>query len=202
MNFRIFSIAVFVCCAAFSNPSVACEEYKSLSKDEIKDYRNKLVEEGADEVDRMFSFRELVCSDSPTMRAYAVEFGLKSTSDDVMRNEVMLAAMFQKKRIDINLVNSNSLGESEKNFVDSLGGVATYVLGQKFISEGCINIANTSNDKCNPWRSFIVSGSKILLTDGDSYVAEFELSKSNDVIGFFQRIGRGESKIVASFTLF
>ncbi len=198
-GFLVFTATVFF--ISLCAPSSACEEYKGLSKEEMKDYRDKLAEEGADELDKMFSFRELVCSDSPTMRAYAIEYGLKSTKDAVLRSEMLLEAMFQKKRIDINLTKSNNLNANDKYFFESKGGVVTYIIGNKFKSEGCINIQNTGDESCSSYGSFVVSGNKVSLTDGD-YIGEFELSKANDLIGFYKRVNNGGEKIVASFSLF
>ncbi|GAB4360065.1 MAG: hypothetical protein Kow0026_22140 [Oricola sp.] len=96
-------IAVFLA-PFYSGRALACEKYKALDMIEMKEYRDKLVQPDADPLDQLFAFRELSCSDQPTIRAFAIREGLKSASDDLVRHEIMFEALMQMSRIDVELV--------------------------------------------------------------------------------------------------
>ena len=69
--------------------AISCEEFKTLSADEMKEYRDKLSEQGADPLDQLFAFEELSCSDSPTIRAYAMKTGLQTATDPLVLERLL-----------------------------------------------------------------------------------------------------------------
>ena len=81
----------------------ACEEFVDLQQQELKEYRDKLIEQEADPLDRMFAFQQLVCSSNPVMRAYAVREGLKTATDPIVRQQIMFDSIMLMTRLEIQL---------------------------------------------------------------------------------------------------
>ena len=105
----------------------ACEGYSNYTLEEIKEFRDMLGEADADPLDRLFALEQMVCSDRPNIRSYAIEQGLKTIQDPLVRNEVMFKAMMQKTRIDVELGSSRELSDEDKKFIKENAGVLSLI---------------------------------------------------------------------------
>ncbi|MEZ5812319.1 MAG: hypothetical protein R3D45_12980 [Rhizobiaceae bacterium] len=197
---RIAQAAAALLVAAFSwQPADACEEYRSLSTAEMKEFRDKLVETDADPLDRMFAFEELNCSDNPTIRAYAVREGLKNATDPLVRHQIMFEALMQKTRIDVELSKAGKLKGGDKRFYDKNDGVYSREVSFRDRASGCIGI---SFNRCASNASLIISGDTVEYTHG-AMIGVFKLTEQNELVGFLRPDNRSEySKIPAIIRLF
>lgn len=181
--------------------ALACEEYKSLSTDEMKDYRDKLAEKGADALDQLFAFQELSCSDNPTIRAYAVKTGLETATDPLLREQIMFDAMMEKSRIDIELSASPKSTARDKAFIADKSGLWTISAGSRFTDAGCINLERDSGG-CEEYYVLYIRGPKVELTYSDT-IGQFELTDTNELVGFVRYDDREEyTRIPAVIKLF
>lgn len=167
----------------FSSNAFACEEYQSLSPTELKEYRNKLVEKDADPFDRLFAFEGLVCSDKPAIRAFAIKEGLKSSSDELVRHQILIEAMMQKTRIDILLSASSKSTSDDKTFIKEHSGVYSRIVKFRSRQNGCLGLFNDRG--CFSGRSMIITGGRVELTNGN-LIGVFDLSPENKLIGFIR----------------
>ena len=90
-----------------ATPVLACETYKALSATELKEFRDKLAEQDADPIDRLFAYQELACSDQPVMRAYAIRAGMENAKDPILRQQIAFDALMALPRVDIELSGEN-----------------------------------------------------------------------------------------------
>jgi hypothetical protein len=134
-----FSIMAGISCLT-GTAQAACEEYKNLSDQETKEYRDKLLDTSADSLDRLFAFQKLVCSSIPTIRAYAIREGLKSVSDPLVREQIMFDAMFQKNRVDIELFPNSDSSENDKGYSKEHSGLLSFVIASFLPKDGCISL--------------------------------------------------------------
>lgn len=177
----------------------ACEEFRSLSAAEMKEFRDKLAEADADPLDRMFAFEELNCSDKPAIRAYAVREGLKNATDPLVRHQIMFEALMQKTRIDVELSKAGKLKGGDKRFYDRNAGVYSREVSFRDRASGCIGI---SFNRCDSSASLIISGDKVEYTHG-AMIGVFKLTEQNELVGFLRPDNRPEySKIPAIIRLF
>ncbi|WP_367717192.1 hypothetical protein AB2N04_03920 [Nitratireductor sp. GISD-1A_MAKvit] len=178
----------------------ACEEYKSLSTQEMKDFRDKLAEDGADPLDRLFAFEELSCSENPTIRAYAIRQGLSSATDPLVRQQIAFTAIMQKMRIDIELVAGNSATEKDKKFIKEHSGLYSLEVRHRSEKDGCLGFWNT--DECLARYSLVLKGDKAEFRY-DKTIGEFILSDDNVLAGFIRvRADEDYSRIPAVIKLF
>ena len=184
----------------FQSEANACEEYKSLSTEELKEYRDMLEKSDADSLDRMFAFEQLVCSDNPNLRAYALEIGLKKTADPLIRNQVMLKAMMLKKRIDVELNLTKELTRKDKEFIANNAGIFSRIVSYRSEKEGCLSVS--SKKQCAPANSVFIKGDKVEYNYGLIF-GEFRLSQAGELVGFLRvRESRQYSRIPAVIKLF
>ncbi len=197
---RIVKLAVLALLSSVlmaSAANAACEDgYEKLTLEQAKEYRDKLIEQGAVPLDRQFSFAKLVCSDNPQLRDYAVREGLKSTNDPLIRNQILLDALLQKTRLDIKLARpASSASKETKTFVEGAAGLLSYQVRYTSPSEGCISLY--SKDQCSPGNSLYVRGNKVEFSY-ESIVGEFRLTDGNELLGYVvphSRIGKLDAVI-------
>ena len=103
--------------------TLACEKFTRYSTEEAKEYRDMLNKADADSLDRLSAFQRLVCSDNPILRNYAIQQGLKNSKDPLVRNQVLLDAMMQKERIDIEMYSNDQLTKQDKEFIAKHAGI-------------------------------------------------------------------------------
>ena len=178
-------IALFLFFFVFTAYASACEQYNSIPIEELKEYRDKLIEADADPFDRLFAFEKLICSDKPTIRSYAIETGMQSAADTLVRHEILLQAILQRNQIVIELISANA-DQSQKKQIDRHGGALLETVRGTFPKDGCVSW--TSNDACEGF--FLqVSGGKAIL-NGNGYDGFFELTKTGDLVGYvrFNRV--------------
>ena len=59
----------------------------------------------------------MACSDSPNLRHYAFMQGLINIEEPFLRNEIMLKALMEKQRVDVELGASSEMTKGDKEFV-------------------------------------------------------------------------------------
>ena len=160
----------------------ACEEYRSLTNSELKEFRDKLVENGADPLDRLFAFEELACSDMPTIRSYAMREGLNSAKDPIVRHQILFETLMQKSRIDIELNKSKNLKDGDKRFYEKHSGVLSINVTFKDRSAGCIGLYF---DRCAPQESIFIKGDVVEFNHG-YVVGLFKLTGQNELVGYIR----------------
>jgi len=178
---KLTALLFFISLSGYAS---ACEQYNSIPMEELKEYRDKLIEAGADPFDRLFAFEKLVCSDKPTIRSFAIEAGMKSASDDIIRHEILLQAILQRKQIVVELISTNA-NKNQKKYIDRMGGALLVTVRGKFPEEGCVSWTN--EDKCEGWFLHI-SGGKATL-NGNGYDGFFELSETGQLLGYVRYSG-------------
>ena len=166
-----------------SSPVSACEEYKSHTMEEVKEYRDVLENPVADTLDRIFSFEQLVCSDKPSLRNYALRQGLSKDSDALLRNQTMFRAMMQMKRVDVELGTSKKLTKSDKKFIRDNSGIYSKSVNYRSESEGCLSLY--SHNSCNTGTSLFIKGDKVEYNFRKIY-GEFRLAETGEMIGFLR----------------
>lgn len=174
-------LAGFVCLFLIHTGSVlACESYTDYSTDELKELRDAINQSDADPLDRMLAFEKMMCSDSPNMRHYAMEQGMKNVDDPLVRNEIMLKALLEKRRIDVEIGTSKDMTKNDKAFVAEQGGVYSHKVTYRSEPEGCIGLYQT--EKCDSTYSLIISGDRVEL-NYQQVSGTFRLSKAGELVG-------------------
>lgn len=188
-SFRHMSLAILAILSSAA-AAQACEQYKSLSTAEMKEYRDKLIEAEADPLDRLFAFEELSCSDNPTIRAYAIREGIAAAKDPLVREQIAFASMMSKIRVDIELVTDSSTSAADKKRVQELSGLWSRNVAFRSPQHGCISLY--SNRECSTSSSLFVKGDKIEM-NYDDILGEFHLTSDNVFAGFIRFDDRAEN---------
>ena len=170
---------LFILAVLQSSAAHACDDYASYSIDEIKEFRNMLSKSDADPLDRMFAFEQMACSDRPSIRHYALKEGLNTIKDPLVRNEIMLRAMMQKVRIDVELSKTKQLTGSDKSFIKEHGSVFSNLVTFRSEDDGCLGLHYA---KCEPRYSAFVVGNKLELNSGGTS-GSFTLSTNGELVG-------------------
>lgn len=177
----------------------ACEKLTPYSTEELKEYLEILGKSDADPLDRMFAVEKLACSDNPNLRNYAMKAGLKNSVDPLVRNQVMLKAMMQKKRIDVELNSNEQLTNHDKKFISTNAGIYSKIVAYRSEKEGCVSLYDK---KCIPTRSLFIIGDKVEY-NYNSVFGEFRLSKTGELVGFLRAENNSNySRIPAVIKLF
>lgn len=177
----------------------ACEDYSSFELEEIKEFRDMLDNTDADPLDRLFAFEQMVCSDRPNIRSYAIKQGLNTIQDPLVRNEVMFKAMMQKTRIDVELSKGRELSDEDKKFIQDNAGVYSHIVTYRSQEDGCISL---HRDRCATEYSVFIVGDKVEL-NYSRVSGEFRLSGSGELVGTLRASDRGEyTRIPAVIKLF
>lgn len=161
-------------------PAWACDEYRNLSSSEMKEFRDKLLETGADPLDRLFAFEELSCSDKPAVRSYAIREGLKSATDPIVRHQILFEALMQKTRIDVVLSKSKKLKGGDKQFFETHSGVYSRNVTHRNREAGCIGL---NFRECEPSDSLFIKGDVVEYNRGH-IVGVFKLTDQNELVGY------------------
>lgn len=199
MKNRLMVAVLLVATALQMQSANACEEYRDLTNGEIKEFRDKLIETGADPLDRLFAFEELVCSDRPTVRNYAIREGLRSATDPIVRHQILLEALMQKTRIDVEMTRSKKLKDGDKRFFDEHSGIYSRNVTFRDRAQGCIGLNYNS---CEPGDSLFVKGEVVELNRG-YMVGLFKLTPQNELVGYVRpQANRNYSNIPAIIKLF
>ena len=163
----------------------ACDGYVSIAAEDMKAYRDKLAEPGADPLDQLFAFQQLVCSDNPTIRAYAIRTGLTVGTDPLLRSQVLLDAMLAKHTIEIEVVAGKQSTADDKEWLKSFGGILVFEVAYSSAAEGCVDVRY--NDECTNESAFFMSGTKVSFYSSFSRITgQFELSDDNELVGTIQ----------------
>lgn len=178
--------------------ALACEEYANLPAQEMKEYRDKLVDQQADPLDRMFAFQELVCSSNPVMRAYAVREGMRSSVDPIVRQQILFDSMMQKTRLDIEMAAGPDATKGDRDFVKKHSGIWSMQVTFRSRTDGCLGLYYSN---CNPQNAIFIRGDKATFTY-DSAIGEFHLSDSGEMVGYVRVSNRQDySRIPAVIKL-
>ncbi len=197
---RVINVLIMAGIFIFQSGVIACEKFNPLSSEEVKENRDMLGKLDADPLDRMFAFEQLACSDNPNLRHYAMKEGLKNSADPLVRNQVMLKAMMQKKRIDVELNSNKELTELDKKFISENAGVYSRIVYYRSEKEGCLSLHYP--DKCIPTISLFIKGDKVEY-NYKSVFGEFRLSQAGELIGFLRAKNSSKySRIPAVIKLF
>ncbi|MEW8628083.1 MAG: hypothetical protein AB2551_20210 [Candidatus Thiodiazotropha sp.] len=185
---------------SFQQTAFSCEKYESFTLDEQKSFREMLNKSNADPLDRLFAFNQLACSDDPNIRSYAIREGLKNSSDELVRNQVMLTAFMQMKRVDIELGESDGATKDDQSFIKKNSGIFSKNVQYKSKTDGCISLYRT--DKCLSNSSLFIKGDKVEY-NYKSIFGEFRLTSNNEMLGFLRVANtRKYSRIPAVIKLF
>lgn len=199
MRIKSLCVILFGLSLVITVNGFACEEYKKISLEEAKEYRAVIGKADADSLDRMFAIDQLVCSDNPNLRAWAIQHGLKNSSDPLVRNQVMLTAMMQKQRIDIKLDEKGNLSKADKLFAKNNSGVYSLVVQYRSKKDGCISFLH--KDRCSTRQSLYIKGDKIEFNLKHMF-GEFRLSESNELVGYLRQFNKkGYGRIPAVIPL-
>jgi hypothetical protein len=159
----------------------ACEESRTLSAPEQKESRDMLLNPSADPLDRLAAFRNLACSNDPVIKNYAIREGLKTAADPLVREQILLAAMLQKTRVDVELFPNSDLSDQDKKFAKQNSNLLSYEVRHASPKEGCLGFYR--RDSCTPSSSLYLRGDKAELTISN-LIGEFRLTDSNELAGF------------------
>lgn len=182
MKFTSIVATLFLCWCSGTSVAIACESYESYSQEQSKQLRDILLDAEADELDRLYAFDALSCSDSPTLRHYATEKGLENFKKSLLRNRVMLRTVMEMKRVDIELVPNKKLTAADKGFVEKHAGLFSKVVVFKSEEEGCLSFYD---EACDIKNGLFVVGNKVEFGSGHVF-GKFELSGSGELIGFIR----------------
>ena len=164
---------------AGAGAACACDKYSDYTIDEIKEFRAMLGKDDADPLDRLFAFEQMVCSDRPNIRSYAIKQGLNTIQDPLVRNEVMFRAMMQKTRIDVELGNSRELTDFDKKFLAEHGDMYSRLVSARKEEAGCISMYGNN---CDSRYSIFINGDKVEL-NYSPISGEFRLSGNGELVG-------------------
>lgn len=196
---KIMATLALTVIGPMSMPTNACEKFMSFSIGELKEYRSYLTAEEADPFDRLAAFEKLVCSDNPNIRNYAIKEGLNNATEPLVRNQVMLVAMLQKKRVDVTLKGSAELTEKDKEFIAKHDAVYKRNVASVSQKEGCVSM---NGKECENSYSIFIIGDRAEF-NYSGVRGTFELSNAGQLVGYL-RGGSGErySNIPAIIELF
>lgn len=177
----------FVCVAGLYSGAVhACNGFSEYSITELKEFREMLSKPDADPLDRLFAFEQMACSDRPSIRSYALKVGLNTITDPLVRNEIMLKALMQKKRIDVELGSSKNQTDDDKKFIAEHAGVYSRNVTFQSEPDGCVSLYGGS---CDVAYSLFIMGDKVEL-NYSQVLGQFRLSSSGELVGTL-RAGQG-----------
>lgn len=165
-------------------PALACEgDYEPIPMEDLKEYRAKLVEPEADPFDRLFAFERLACSDRPTIRTYAIEQGMKSSTDEIVRHEILLRSILQRDQFVIELISTGADQEAKRE-LERYGGLIRKFIVRRLPERGCVQWRETT-DECAGY-SAQVSGGKVIVTHANQWDGFFELTSTGELVGFIR----------------
>lgn len=167
---------------AVSGTALACEEYTNFPAQELKEYRDKLVDAQADPLDRMFAFQQLVCSSNPVMRAYAVREGMRSSEDPIVRQQILFDSMMQKTRLNIEMTAGTDATKRDKEFIKKHSGLWSLPVRFRSQTDGCLGLFY---ERCDAGSVLYIRGDKATLTY-DNVIGEFYLSDGGELVGFIR----------------
>lgn len=167
--------------AMATGTAAACEEFVAIPESEAKEARDKLLQSDADPMDRLFAFQKLVCSNQPVLRNYAVREGLKSTTEPLVREQIMLDALLQKTRLDITLVPGSGASKKEKDYAKDRSNLLSFEVRTASAEHGCLSLYAANG--CQMIYSAVIKGDKLEL-NYTPLVGEFRLSDTNELVGF------------------
>uniref|UniRef100_UPI003BA97C54 hypothetical protein n=1 Tax=Stappia sp. TaxID=1870903 RepID=UPI003BA97C54 len=162
-----------------ATPVLACETYKALSATELKEFRDKLAEQDADPIDRLFAYQELACSDQPVMRAYAIRAGMENARDPILRQQIAFDALMALPRVDIELSGEN-LGKNAKRYVGNEGNVVSNTVRYRDPVKGCLSF--NSSDSCSEGSAMTLKGDTLLVSVSN-LVGTLALSETGEFLG-------------------
>ena len=162
-----------------ATPVLACETYKALSATELKEFRDKLAEQDADPIDRLFAYQELACSDQPVMRAYAIRAGMENAKDPILRQQIAFDALMALPRVDIEL-SGESLGKNAKRYVSGEGNVVSNTVRYRDPVKGCLSFH--SSDACYEGHAMTLKGDTLLVSVSN-LVGTLALTETGEFLG-------------------
>jgi hypothetical protein len=189
MALRTLSLA-FLAAIMGTGIAAACEDFKSHTTDDMKEFRKVLSSEEADPFDRIFAFQELACSDQPVMRAYAIKAALENSSDELVRNQVLLAALLQKKRIDIEIMNPDNNSQIKEFLSYNHGGIFRYSVMETSEKLGFLSFDDGLDYNYKNRRGLFIEGDRVEVSYGN-IVGTFRLLETNDLIGTISYPNKG-----------
>lgn len=197
----ILALGLAMAVSPFLAPGAsACEDYKVIDNTQLKEFRDKLLEAEADPLDRLFAFQELVCSDNPTIRTYAVREGLRASRDPLVRQQIMFDAMMGKTRLDIELTATVDATQKDKQFIKENAGVWSAPVAYVSAQEGCMSLYQSNT--CSKGLSVYVRGDAVEI-GYNRLIGDFRLADDNKLVGFIRVSGTSDyGRIPATIALF
>lgn len=171
---------------AFGTAGAAAEcegGYRSHYGDELKQLRDTLANPDADPFDKLLAFEELVCSERAVVRAWAVRTGLATARDDMVRNQVLLDALMQQQRIDVEYPSVDGLSRPDREFASKRGGFDSFEVQFANREEGCLSFYS---NRCLPSSSLFVFGDRVTIAY-NQLVGEFRLGDDGVLTGFVRQ---------------
>ncbi|MEP2706241.1 MAG: hypothetical protein ABJQ71_22765 [Roseibium sp.] len=194
--FRPFLLITFIT-FGLMNLAQACEPHKSHSTDELKSLRDTMTGADVDPFDRLYAFQELVCSDKPVIRAFAIKEGLKNSQDEMVRNQILFDTLMQKTQITTVLYPKTA--DHKKTVKYFRGEVLVHNVKYRDQNEGCISFGSSS--ECKTKTSLFVRGGLVEYQDGNfGAIGSFRLVETNQLIGTVSV--NGKNPVPASVELF
>lgn len=161
--------------------SMACEQYRTIANEELKEHRDILKNANSDPLDRLFAFHEMSCSDKPTIRAYAIREGISSAKDDLVRHEIMFEAIIQLTRLDIQMSSTGRVSKKAKEFITRNSSLWFANIPYRDRTIGCISFYY--KEQCSLKRSAFLRGGNLELNYDDT-VGSFKLTSANELVGY------------------
>lgn len=174
--------ALFFCGGLTSG--LACAQYKTLAISELKEYRDKLIEEAADPIDRLFAYQQLSCSDQPGVRRYAIDIGMQNATDDIVRHAILLDAVMALPRIDLEIPDNQDADDAHRKFLTEKGNVLSFVVRYRDKKAGCLSFF--SETECSTGRMATLLGRSLSISNDDIH-ATLTLTTSGEMTGFLRR---------------
>lgn len=177
VSFRLIGVATLGLVLT-AGMAAACETYQAHPADELKTLRDALQNPAMDPFDRLFAFQELVCSDQPVVRDFAIREGLNSARDGMVRNQILLDALMAKQQIDVEIKPQD---QNERKTAERMAGpIMTFNVRYRDHQAGCASFSDDS--KCRTNSSLFVKGDLVQFQN-DGYIGSFRLTETNELIG-------------------
>lgn len=187
--------------AAFAAPALAgCDGYIAVDNAQAKEAMALLSKPEGDPIDKLSAFELLTCSDKPVLRAYAMKSGLNGISDEVVRGQILMEMLIQRKLIRVLMKKSSALDQEGKELVERVNGVLDFENRYQDRTQGCVSLAQTS--ECENNASLYFRGTTVdLMYSYNSLTGQFTLTPDNKLLGVM-RVGGRSADIPSEIILF
>ncbi|MFO1033741.1 MAG: hypothetical protein U1E15_06615 [Hyphomicrobiales bacterium] len=178
----------------------ACDEYIAVDNAQAKEAMALLSKPEGDPIDKLSAFELLSCSDKPVLRAYAMKSGLNGISDEIVRGQILMEMLMQRKLIRVMMKRSSNLDQEGKELVERVNGVLDFENRFQDRTQGCVSLGQTT--ECEKNASLYFRGTTVdLMYSYGSLTGQFTLTPDNKLLGVMRVSGRS-ADIASEIVLF